>query len=154
MLKKRICYISFVLFIFVTLFIFFNSYQDAAESSSQSSRIVDTVENVIKTVKPEKKIDRHNLTHIIRKIAHFIEFFAQAMFFSIFIYCFSEKYNIINILFMGLLTACCDEFIQLSSAGRSGQISDVFVDFSGCITTAVIYTLVYYLMKKKNKKRG
>ena len=149
MKRKTIGYISLILFIFVTLFIFFNSSQDAVQSSSQSSRIVDTVEKVIKTIKPEMNIERHNLTYIIRKLAHFIEFFAQGFFFSIFIYCFSKKYNIINILFIGLLTACYDEYIQLSSAGRSGQISDIFVDFSGCILAAVLYTIFYFSMKEK-----
>ena len=151
MKRKTLGYIFLALFIFVTLYIFYNSFQDATESSSQSSGIVDIIEKILRAVKPEIETDRHFITHVVRKIAHFAEFFVQGVLFGAVIYIFSNKYNVINILFTGLLTACCDEFIQLSSEGRSAQITDVFVDFSGCIMAAVLYSLFYYWQFKKNK---
>ena len=151
MKRKTLGYIFLALFIFVTLYIFHNSFQNATESSSQSSRIVDIAEKIIKAFKPDKEIDRYYITYFIRKTAHFAEFFIQGVLFSAVIYIFSNKYNVINILFTGLLTACCDEFIQLSSDGRSAQITDVFVDFSGCIAAAVLYSLFYYFTMRKNK---
>ena len=44
-------------------------------------------------------------------------------------------------LLIGLLTAVIDENIQLYSIGRSGQVTDVLLDFSGTIAGVVIAML-------------
>ena len=60
----------------------------------------------------------------------------------------------INILFTGLLTAVIDETIQLHVPGRSGQVSDVLIDFSGCITGAIFVMAVIKLIQIiSNQKR-
>ena len=41
-------------------------------------------------------------------------------------------------LLLGLLTALCDETIQLFVEGRSGQISDVWLDAAGIATGALL----------------
>ncbi|MGN0460400.1 MAG: VanZ family protein [Ruminococcus sp.] len=47
----------------------------------------------------------------------------------------------------------CDEAIQLNVSGRSGQVSDILLDFSGClfgliITTLVIGIVIYFKRKR------
>ena len=41
-------------------------------------------------------------------------------------------------LLAGLLCALCDETIQLFVVGRSSQVSDIWVDFSGILAVAVL----------------
>lgn len=154
MLKKKIGYLFFILFLFITVFIFVNSIRDAAQSSSQSHVVVKVTKAIIKTVKPDKEIDNDILTHFVRKLAHYTEFFFQSAALGGFIYCITKRFNVIYILFSGLFTACCDELIQLFSDGRSAQVSDIFIDFSGCVTAALIYSSIYFLVRIKVKERG
>ena len=61
-------------------------------------------------------------------------------------------------LFVCLATAVCDEAIQLNIDGRSGQVSDIFLDFSGClfglILTSIVIGIVLYLKKRKDRRNG
>ena len=96
--------------------------------------------------------DRGMATHYVRKFAHFAEFFAQGAALSGAI--FSVKYykNFIYVLLTGLFTACIDEHIQLFFEGRSAQISDVFVDFSGTALSVIfVFILWIFLFKKAGK---
>ena len=52
-------------------------------------------------------------------------------------------------LFMGSLT----EIIQLNVPGRSGQFTDVLIDFSGYLLGFLIILLILFLIiRKQNKK--
>lgn len=124
--------------IIATLFIFNNSFQPANISDASSNVIVDYVENVAGQL--EKNIDRKDLTHAVRKSAHVLEFTLQAILIA---GCFSTTFRrrIIYVLFLGLLTACLDEYIQLFSPGRASMIQDVFIDFCGTIIGLFIFGL-------------
>lgn len=112
----------------MTAFIFWNSARTDVQSSHSSGRIVTVLSNVLAYFGVYQDYDL--MQKIVRKAAHITEFGVQAMLIA---NSFSGKYKkrIIYILFLGLLTACTDEYIQLFSDGRSGLISDVFIDFSG-----------------------
>lgn len=138
--------IAFVLLtILWTVFIFSQSLMPASQSSSQSGKIVNFILKFI-------AIDKSLLTVIVRKIAHIFEFFVQSTLFG-FSLLFLQKFskNVILILFLGLLTACCDEFLQLFSDGRGGLVSDIFIDFSGTITGVVFCFVLYKLFFKSTK---
>lgn len=138
--------IAFVLLtILWTGFIFSQSLMPASQSSTESGRIVDFILRFI-------DIDKSLLTVIVRKAAHIFEFFVQSTLLG-FSLLFLQKFpkNITLILFLGLLTACCDEFLQLFSDGRGGLVSDIFIDFSGTIT-GVVFGLVLYKMFFKSTK--
>lgn len=47
----------------------------------------------------------------------------------------------------GLLTALCDETIQLFTDGRSGQITDVWIDFSGVTAGLIVGFLILCLFR-------
>ncbi|MBQ7793038.1 MAG: VanZ family protein [Clostridia bacterium] len=141
MKKSRIFLILAVL---VTVFIFSNSAQNADTSAQISnglfaflSQLLSGFENII-------------TPKLLRKAAHFTEFFAQAVFLSL-----SAQYSkkglrphLVQVAFAGLLTACCDELLQTFSAGRSPQVTDIFIDFSGCAAAMVIVMLCF---RRRNK---
>ena len=140
--------IFLMLFILITVFIFKNSAKDAVESTIQSDSLVGwVIEHFSFLFK-----DRGEATYYVRKFAHFTEFFAQSAALSGAI--FSVKYykNFIYVLFAGFCTACVDEYIQLFFEGRSGQISDVFVDFSGTILSVICFMILWLVVFKKAGK--
>ena len=79
--------------------------------------------------------------HIIRKAAHFTEYAVLG--------CFlfgATKGGTRSRSFpplVGVLTALADETIQLFSDGRSGQVSDVWLDFAGFLLLWGLLTLIF-----------
>ena len=145
---KRRNIIFIVLFLMVTIFIFTNSAKNADSSTEQSSSFVDwAINNLSFFFK-----DRSTATHYVRKIAHVTEFFLQGVLLSGAL--FSVKYHkhFIYVLFTGLLTACIDEYIQLFFPGRSGEVGDIFIDFSGTFIAASIFMIWWYFIKKVGRR--
>ena len=56
-------------------------------------------------------------------------------------------------LFESGLAALCDETIQLFVPGRSGQITDVWLDTAGYLTGALLTLLLFFLCRKRPKQR-
>ena len=142
-MKRRIFFI--VASVFATLFIFNNSLQPAEVSGNASGTLVDIMARFFALFGFSPDVD--TVTYIVRKTAHFLEFAVQGLFIF---GCFGmpPKKRIIYVLFLGLLTACADEYIQLFSPGRSAMIQDVFLDFSGTITATFIFGLSYRFKRK------
>ena len=117
-----------VMALLMTAFIFYNSAKPAVESAKSSGIIVEKVLAVLAHF--GVRMDFYVLDNLIRKMAHFAEFFVQSVFIA---NSFSGRYRnrIVYILFLGLLTACTDEYIQLFFEGRGGMVRDVFIDFGG-----------------------
>ena len=145
---KRMRYIFLFLYVVITVLIFCNSLRDANLSTEQSSGIVKIIENLVMAL--GKKPDTDAITYSVRKAAHFIEFAAQAgMLGLFFIFTSDIFYNkIIYILFSGLLTACIDEFLQIFPAGRSSQVSDIFIDFTGAVVAVLVCILIFNFKRK------
>lgn len=76
------------------------------------------------------------LNHVLRKIAHYSEFALLAYFMCKWLSaCGVRGFKAAWItLVLGVAVACLDEGLQLFSAGRSAQISDVFLDFAGVLS--------------------
>lgn len=132
-MKKRTMFA--VMAIAMTAFIFYNSAQPAVESAKTSGRITGTLLSILAQL--GFKINFDVLEVIIRKTAHITEFFLQAVFIA---NSFSGRYKnrVVYILFLGLLTACTDEYIQLFFDGRGSLVSDIFIDFAGTALAASI----------------
>ncbi len=136
------------------LFIFWNSWQPAATSSQMSGGIVARLVGLLTKIGVSS--DEEMLTFIVRKTAHFTEYavlgvLSSMIFVSQRINTFQSK---INVLFIGVMSAICDEAIQLMSDGRSGEIRDVFIDFFGVLTGVLIVYIVTTFTVKRKKKRG
>lgn len=56
-------------------------------------------------------------------------------------------------LLPGTFAALCDETIQLFVPGRSGQITDVWLDTAGYLTGALLTLLLFRLCRKRPKQR-
>ena len=127
-----------VLYIVYTLFIFSNSLQNAVESSGRSMAVLDIIDKIIGSGVITE--------HMVRKAAHFGEF---ALLGVIGIGTWRMYgFGVIYAAFTGLLTAVTDETLQLFSAGRSSQLSDVWIDFSGCLVGILLMLILIKAVKK------
>ncbi len=144
--KRKI--IFYTLFLLVTVYIFKNSLEVAKVSDKKSMFLVDFLINNFSFIFKDADITNA----IIRKTAHFAEFFIQSAFLSIAIFSFNYHKNVIYVLFTGLLTACTDEFIQLFVNGRAGMVSDIFIDFSGTLFSVIIFMIFWFIIEKRRKK--
>lgn len=146
-MKIKSYHIYLFITILITLFIFSNSAQTADSSSVHSGRLLTFLCWLFKAEAPEQ-IGLSQ--HIIRKLAHMAEFAAQGFFFSLFFLRRNKRLSefFINVLFFGLLSACTDEAIQMFFDGRSGEIRDVFIDFSGTFLGLFASVITFNISKK------
>ena len=157
-MKQRASLFFRVVFIILTAamitFAFVHSAMPAKISARESGGILDFLYALL----PRLGINLDMTDHIVRKLAHFTEFTAIGMLSTTCAYSFDRlrpyRYTI-HIMFVGLATAVTDETIQLFSEGRSGQITDVLLDFSGVIIGMCFMLLCFtlYIQIKKRKKK-
>lgn len=142
--------IVFILTAGMIAFAFIHSSMPADLSSEESEGVMVILQNILDFFGFSTELT----DHIVRKAAHFAEYTAIGMLLVSCAYSFSrtKPYRYYSqIFFAGLATAVIDETIQLNVAGRSGQITDVLLDFSGVITGAV-FMLLFYMIYRKIKK--
>lgn len=141
--KNDIFRIVLIILLIATLcFIWGNSLNSRAESTQKSSFIVRFLEQYF----GEGNVSEH----LIRKIAHFLEFSALGF----------ELMGLFNRYLLaithGLFVALTDETIQYFT-GRSAEVKDVLLDFSGCIFGAFCMVLLLLIIRKikesKTEKR-
>jgi VanZ family protein len=123
------------------------SSQPAEESSSSSSRIVDMVLNTLNLDESKEEV----LTVIVRKGAHFTEYLILSGLVTAAYGAFNNKRNYSFILLTCILIALSDEFLQSFIMGRSSEVRDVLIDFSGALT---FFLLNYIATCTKLMKRG
>ena len=150
MKKRNIVFLVFA--ILTTAFIFSNSLQVAEVSSGQSGTIVKAIVQAAKSIK--MNLPEEMLVTFVRKCAHITEFFLLGLFWSgVFITNGAIFLNrLIYVLFIGLFTACCDEFIQFFVDGRGSLVSDVFIDFSGIVLAVLAGLLIEYSINRRRRR--
>ena len=126
-----------------TLLIFYNSSMDISVSGSMSSYVTGFLLWLEQHVHLGFDAGADILEHNVRKLAHFIEFAALCWFLCTTFTSFHVSNRTASgyILFIGLLVAVIDEYIQLSAAGRSGRVMDVLLDFSGVLCMWLAYRM-------------
>ncbi len=118
-------------------FIFYNSLQDAETSGGMS-------EGLLEMLGLPQSIET-----FVRKAAHFCVFLVLGLLIS---GAFTRMgVPMILILLTVLLCACADETLQLFSLGRSSELRDVWIDFSGGALGAGLAALFCALRKRKQK---
>ena len=124
-----------------TGFIFYNSSLPATVSDETSYFFVDLVAWINAFL--DKPVPLPVMNHYIRKTAHFTEYFVQALLLcNAFQAGRTDRKNSHGyILLLSLLTAVLDEYIQLFSPGRSGQVTDILLDFSGGFSGWLVFQL-------------
>ena len=86
--------------------------------------------------------------HAVRKLAHFTEFFILGALLRQLFAAAPRQTPVLPVL-TGLLCALGDETIQLFIPGRSGQVSDVWLDFSGVLTAVLLTGLLARVKRRK-----
>ena len=114
------------------------SAQRAEVSGALSKGIVEWIKPIIEKIFSEKifsgakEADNFSLTHLIRKLAHFYNFAVLGI-----LLCTNKKlskdgaWQSVLWCVAGLLAAIFDEGHQYFVPGRSAEIKDVMIDFSG-----------------------
>lgn len=149
-MKKIVLTSITVLFV---IFIWSSSLASGEESSEQSNAVMNLVNNILNSLHLNIELDGF----IIRKMAHFLEFTILGVLLTSTFACYSVSFKneIFKILFILLAVPVSDEAMQYISPNRGPQVSDVLLDFSGCITglalTLIIITIIRNIRKIKNK---
>lgn len=151
MKKNRLWTVAVAVYI---LFIFSNSMKPADLSSADSGTVLELVRHICASV----TIDSSMITeHIIRKLAHFSEYTLLGIFLYSCLKSYGlerERFGLLQII-IGFAVPFTDETIQLFVAGRSGQISDVWLDCAGVACgTVICWAAMYFYSRRKEEKRG
>ncbi len=147
---KYIKYIFIILTIACIAFIWYNSSLDGVESTNESQGVLAIINDILAYFGIPNKASEF----AVRKMAHFLEFSGLGFLLTMDIY-FCSKSLIRNIYispFIGLITACIDETIQIFSPGRTSKLTDVWVDFSGIIAATIVTILLIKLVLNKKSK--
>ena len=133
----------------ITLFAFFNSALPGKESSKLSFAFLEFLQSLNFMIPVE------HLHLLIRKLAHFSEY--AALGFTLFLADYYQNYQFYTIknlpLFL-IIIPIVDELIQLFSPGRSAQVTDVLIDYSGILFGILLFYLLYrLLLAKRNQTR-
>lgn len=137
-MKKKI--ISIILVILWMLFIFIMSSFGSTESNSQSGFIVNIIASIFNIT------DTTLVTIIIRKLAHFGEYFILGLLVSNALNIHSK--NVFFGIVICILYAISDEVHQLFVPGRSGEVLDVLIDSLGSLASIFLFYLLKVFRKK------
>ena len=84
---------------------------------------------------------------LLRKLGHFTEFAVLGVFVTG-AFRNAKNFTLFKPLGLCLFTAVCDETLQLFVAGRSGNVRDIWIDFSGALLGTLLTWLIYKLRKR------
>ena len=133
--------INIMLVILWMILIFIMSSYNGDNSSNQSNFIVDIISNIFNINNIEI------LSLIIRKLAHFTEYFILGLLVYNMIHNLNKnKYLSIIIC---ILYAISDEIHQIFVPGRNCHIIDILIDSIGSITGIYLLYLIYKNIPKK-----
>ena len=141
-----------------------HSCLDAAESTKASSEVVEVSEEVVNTISPGTITPENHdsfATFIRKAFGHFGLFAISGLLTSLAVYLafnpmkWSKYWLLILIaLTFGLGMGFLTEGIQLSVPGRSGELKDVLIDFSGYAVGFLIVLLIMFLVIRNKIKKS
>lgn len=141
-MKNKRLVLAWTLLILWMLFIFIMSSFNGIMSSNQSGSIAVLIYNLFDISDTEK------VSFIVRKCAHVSEFFIL----GILVINLVSKYNVKHIYLISfivcVLYASSDEFHQLFVPGRSGQVTDIFIDLIGVVLGLLLVFLIRCFRKE------
>lgn len=149
-LPRAVCIAATVAYL---CFIFGNSLDNAEESSVKSGFVTKLMQKAADLFSSGYTVEEH----VIRKLGHFAEFAVLGALLMLCVRIYTKRYlqNIFIPLFGSLAAGVTDEMIQLTSSGRSSEVRDVVIDFSGAVTGIIICVLCIILYNRisSNRKR-
>lgn len=142
-------------------FIINNTCQSGTKSNNISYKISTNILKSKDIIKNNKEYNDNikndilkNLNYFTRKFAHGFEFGVLAILLYLFFNTLSVIYRekIIYTLFLVLLAAVTDEFIQLFITLRTSSVKDVLIDFFGGIIGVIIISFTIKIINKNNQE--
>lgn len=158
--------------IFTTLFcvvvvgwIFSHSLQTGVESAEQSSSIVEMLQKIARKIAPNGWIanatgEAYDKLHaIVRNIAHWTEYALLGASFAFCYVSWTQKKIFLTLPILGIaIVPIVDECLQLFTAGRGAQVSDVLVDVFGGVCGLFfvigVLWLTYKISYRKRNRQG
>ena len=130
------------------VFIFSNSLQIADVSEGASGRVLGILQGILRHLGLPGAADRLTM-HIVRKLAHFCEYLLEGFLLMLCLRVYTRHFfkHVSWPILGGLLTALTDETIQLFVPGRSGQVTDIWIDFSGVMTGLLVGLILLGLVR-------
>ena len=136
--------------VLTVLFIFSQSLLGVSASQKESGSVLKAVSPVL-----EVFVGRGNVTdHLVRKLAHFTEFFTLGAELSALLWVRGAvgAQCYFNGLFAGVAVALCDETVQLFT-GRGSQVQDVWLDIFGAVCGLLFVALLRALVTAIKMRR-
>ena len=129
-------------------FIFSNSMAVATVSTGSSGRVLAWMRIILRRLGHPGLADRLTM-HIVRKLAHFCEYALEGFLLMLCLRVYTRHFfkHVSWPMLGGLLTALTDETIQLFVPGRSGQVTDIWIDFSGVMTGLLVGLILLGLVR-------
>lgn len=154
--------LSFLLLVGWMIFIFAFSSQNAEKSSQTSSGFVSAV---IETVYPQYNTlsasQQQNVTHtvtlIVRKTAHFSEYFVLGLLAFLTTVTFNKHKLCIRLataFVFCVLYSISDEIHQHFVPGRACRLIDMLIDSAGSMTAILLLTVLFVKRRKFRSKSG
>ena len=130
------------------VFIFSNSMQIGVVSEGASGRVLGILQGILRHLGLPGAADRLTM-HIVRKLAHFCEYLLEGFLLMLCLRVYTRHFfkHVSWPMLGGLLTALTDETIQLFVPGRSGQVTDIWIDFSGVMTGLLVGLILLGLIR-------
>lgn len=138
-------YLFLALSILSTIFIFSNSLLNGNLSIEESDRFTFIVISIVEDI-TGKSPDYNTISLVVRKLAHFIEFFLAGLFYCLTFFLFKNKRFHFFSLGICAIIALSDEGLQILSNGRSASLIDSLIDFLGSLTA--IFLVILFTKKK------
>ena len=129
-------------------FIFSNSMKIASVSTVSSGRVLTLLQAALRRL-GHPALAQRLTDHIVRKLAHFCEYMLEGFLLMLCMRVYTRQYiwHISVPMLGGVLTALTDETIQLFVPGRSGQVTDIWIDFSGVMTGLLVGLILLGLVR-------
>lgn len=160
-MKVKVIRFILALLLIATFGMIFNfSNQDSDKSGSTSQKVTETITKDIKSIQKLNKNEKakiiDKIEDVIRKIAHFslyalVGFLLMSLLIT---YNINEKNKIISTVIIGAIYAISDEIHQSFVSGRSGQVSDVFLDTLGVAVGGLFILLIIKILNKFKKNKN
>lgn len=141
-----------LILVFYVLFIYSNSMKPAAISSRESGGLLLLLQQMFL----KSGISAGMLTeHLIRKSAHFAEYtlLGLLLYKNVQLCPWRDETRRFAVIAAGFFLPFVDETIQLFAEGRSGQISDVWLDMSG-VCAGILISICVEVVVRRGRRKG
>ena len=137
-----------------TAFVIYNGLQGAEDSHSASNSVIAFIRPLLDWM--ESLVGKANWDFWVRKAAHFTEYTALSLCANALAKQIQKQMGrpfIAHAILYGLLVAVTDEFLQ-GFVGRTSAVTDVLIDFSGCLFGALLVACFVCIRQQWQAKKG